>query len=37
VASLVAQIDGRKIALDEQLYDPELIVRGSTGPVKKRA
>jgi LacI family transcriptional regulator, repressor for deo operon, udp, cdd, tsx, nupC, and nupG len=36
VASLVAQIDGRKVALEEQLYDPELIVRDSTGPVRHR-
>ena len=37
VASLVAQIDGRRVALDEQLYDPELIVRDSTGPVNDAA
>jgi DNA-binding LacI/PurR family transcriptional regulator len=32
VASLVAQIEGRKVPGDEELFDPELIVRGSTGP-----
>jgi LacI family repressor for deo operon, udp, cdd, tsx, nupC, and nupG len=32
VASLVAQIEGRKVTGDEELFDPELIVRGSTGP-----
>jgi DNA-binding LacI/PurR family transcriptional regulator len=31
VRSLVAQIEGRKVPLDEELFDPELIVRGSTG------
>lgn len=36
VASLVAQIEGRKVGLDEQLYDPELIVRDSTGPALNR-
>ncbi|WP_432841273.1 LacI family DNA-binding transcriptional regulator [Dactylosporangium sp. CA-092794] len=34
VASLVAQIEGRKAALDEALHDPELIVRSSTGPAR---
>jgi DNA-binding LacI/PurR family transcriptional regulator len=32
VASLVAQIEGRAVSREEVLFDPELIVRGSTGP-----
>jgi DNA-binding LacI/PurR family transcriptional regulator len=31
VASLMSQIDGRAVPVDEVLFDPELIVRGSTG------
>lgn len=30
---LVAQIDGRSVPLDELRFRPELVVRGSTGPV----
>ncbi|WP_436761364.1 LacI family DNA-binding transcriptional regulator [Streptosporangium sp. V21-05] len=32
VASLMSQIDGHAVPVDEVLFDPELIVRGSTGP-----
>jgi LacI family repressor for deo operon, udp, cdd, tsx, nupC, and nupG len=31
IVSLVAQIEGRQVSLDEELFDPELIVRSSTG------
>ncbi len=34
---LVAQIDGGSIATDELLFEPELVVRGSTGPVAASA
>jgi DNA-binding LacI/PurR family transcriptional regulator len=30
---LVAQINGSSVPLDELLFEPELVVRGSTGPV----
>jgi DNA-binding LacI/PurR family transcriptional regulator len=32
VAALVRQIDGGSAAADELLFEPELVVRGSTGP-----
>lgn len=32
VQLLTAQIDGREVVRDEILLEPELIVRGSTGP-----
>jgi LacI family transcriptional regulator, repressor for deo operon, udp, cdd, tsx, nupC, and nupG len=32
VALLVAQITGRSVPSDEMLFEPELVVRGSTGP-----
>lgn len=32
VSSLLAQLEGRTVTRDEVLFDPELIVRGSTGP-----
>jgi DNA-binding LacI/PurR family transcriptional regulator len=32
IASLLAQIDGNVVAVEEMLFDPELIVRSSTGP-----
>jgi DNA-binding LacI/PurR family transcriptional regulator len=33
---LVAQIRGGSVPSDELLYEPELVVRGSTGPVAAR-
>jgi DNA-binding LacI/PurR family transcriptional regulator len=30
---LVAQINGSAVPQDELLFEPELVVRGSTGPV----
>jgi DNA-binding LacI/PurR family transcriptional regulator len=32
VAMLVGQIDGATVTADELLFEPELVVRGSTGP-----
>lgn len=32
VGSLMAQLEGRAVTREEVLFDPELIVRGSTGP-----
>ncbi|MEU6963320.1 LacI family DNA-binding transcriptional regulator [Streptomyces chrestomyceticus] len=32
VQLLTAQIDGREVVRDEILFEPELVVRGSTGP-----
>jgi DNA-binding LacI/PurR family transcriptional regulator len=32
VAMLVGQIDGAEVTADELLFEPELVVRGSTGP-----
>jgi DNA-binding LacI/PurR family transcriptional regulator len=32
VAMLVGQIDGAAVTADELLFEPELVVRGSTGP-----
>jgi DNA-binding LacI/PurR family transcriptional regulator len=36
VDALLAQIDGAPPAVDEEIFDPELIVRGSTGRVPAR-
>lgn len=36
VAMLVAQIDGAAVTADELLFEPELVVRGSTGPAGAR-
>jgi LacI family transcriptional regulator, repressor for deo operon, udp, cdd, tsx, nupC, and nupG len=36
IASLLAQIDGNVVASEEMLFDPELIVRSSTGPPRPR-
>jgi DNA-binding LacI/PurR family transcriptional regulator len=30
---LAGQIAGTQVPLDELLFEPELVVRGSTGPV----
>ena len=32
---LVHQIDGSAAAAEELLFEPELVVRGSTGPVAR--
>jgi DNA-binding LacI/PurR family transcriptional regulator len=32
---LVAQIGGAVVPHDELLFEPELVVRGSTGPVRQ--
>lgn len=34
---LVSQIAGQAVPLDELLFEPELVVRGSTGPVAARS
>jgi DNA-binding LacI/PurR family transcriptional regulator len=31
---LVAQIEGQAVAHDELLFEPELVVRGSTAPAR---
>jgi DNA-binding LacI/PurR family transcriptional regulator len=36
VAMLVGQIEGAAVAHDELLFEPELVVRGSTGPTTLR-
>jgi len=36
VAMLVGQIDGATVTADELLFEPELVVRGSTGPAVAR-
>ena len=36
VAMLVGQIDGATVTADELLFEPELVVRGSTGPAVPR-
>jgi DNA-binding LacI/PurR family transcriptional regulator len=36
VAMLVGQIEGATVAHDELLFEPELVVRGSTGPTTLR-
>jgi DNA-binding LacI/PurR family transcriptional regulator len=33
---LVGQIDGATVTADELLFEPELVVRGSTGPATLR-
>ena len=35
VELLVAQIEGTTVAVDELLFEPELVVRGSTGPAPR--
>jgi DNA-binding LacI/PurR family transcriptional regulator len=35
VEMLVAQIEGASVAVDELLFEPELVVRGSTGPAPR--
>jgi DNA-binding LacI/PurR family transcriptional regulator len=35
VELLVAQIEGAAVGVDELLYEPELVVRGSTGPAPR--
>lgn len=37
VTILVGQIDGAAVAHDELLFEPELVVRGSTGPASQLA
>jgi LacI family repressor for deo operon, udp, cdd, tsx, nupC, and nupG len=37
VALLVAQIGGEVVSTDEMMFEPELVVRGSTGPVRATA
>ncbi|MET8140914.1 LacI family DNA-binding transcriptional regulator [Sphaerisporangium sp. NPDC005288] len=37
VTLLVSQIEGATVTAEELLYEPELVVRGSTGPVKVRS
>ena len=34
---LVGQINGAAVAQDELLFEPELVVRGSTAPARRRA
>ena len=36
VAALVAQIGGADAVSDELLFEPELVVRRSTGPLRER-
>jgi DNA-binding LacI/PurR family transcriptional regulator len=36
VALLIAQIAGQPPSSDELLFEPELVVRGSTGPARVR-
>jgi hypothetical protein len=36
VALLAAQVAGHVVPADEMVFEPELIVRGSTGPVRSR-
>jgi DNA-binding LacI/PurR family transcriptional regulator len=33
VALLVSEVAGNEVPADELLFEPELVVRGSTGPV----
>jgi LacI family transcriptional regulator, repressor for deo operon, udp, cdd, tsx, nupC, and nupG len=35
VEMLVAQIEGAAVAVDELLFEPELVVRGSTAPAPR--
>ncbi|GGK62698.1 hypothetical protein GCM10007964_02280 [Sphaerisporangium melleum] len=37
VTLLVSQIEGATVTAEELLYEPELVVRGSTGPVRVRS
>jgi LacI family repressor for deo operon, udp, cdd, tsx, nupC, and nupG len=37
VATLVGQIGGAAVSSEELLFEPELVVRGSTGPVAATA
>lgn len=37
VAMLVGQIDGIPVTAEELLFEPELVVRGSTGPATQRS
>ncbi|MCU1490367.1 MAG: HTH-type transcription regulator reg1 [Acidimicrobiaceae bacterium] len=37
VALLVSQIEGAPAATEELLFEPELVVRGSTGPARREA
>jgi DNA-binding LacI/PurR family transcriptional regulator len=32
---LMAQVGGKAVAPDELLYEPELVVRGTTGPARR--
>jgi LacI family repressor for deo operon, udp, cdd, tsx, nupC, and nupG len=34
VALLASQVAGHKVPADEMLFEPELVVRGSTGPIR---
>jgi len=34
---LIAQISGTAVPSDEFLFEPELVVRGSTGPVSSKS
>src|SRR5262249_35944355 len=36
VALLVSQVAGNVVPGDEMLFEPELVVRGSTGPIRSR-
>src|SRR2546430_17319343 len=36
VALLASQVAGHVVPADEMLFEPELVVRGSTGPVRSR-
>jgi DNA-binding LacI/PurR family transcriptional regulator len=37
VALLVTQISGSEVPTEEMLFEPELVVRGSTGPMRLSA
>jgi DNA-binding LacI/PurR family transcriptional regulator len=37
VALLASQVAGHEVPADEMLFEPELVVRGSTGPIRSRA
>jgi LacI family transcriptional regulator, repressor for deo operon, udp, cdd, tsx, nupC, and nupG len=36
VELLVSQMEGARVPADELLFEPELVVRGSTAPVLSR-
>jgi hypothetical protein len=36
VALLASQVAGNPVPTDEMVFEPELVVRGSTGPVGSR-